>query len=426
MDTTPAATYPVSPQTTAASTGPTPTALFIGVCGVVDVDHLRTTAQGLAAASPLLDAAMTIAYPGAESTRSAVEGAAGVTELLSYPLPTAEGASSPWAQTAAVQVALLQLASEQQAQTIVLIHPDLKALTPELLSRFAEPVRTRSADLVVGAYNQGPLDGLINTAILAPLTRALYGKRVRFPLAADFAVSPRMAARLAMAVHGSAAGHSVLWPVTVAAGIDGQVMEALLPFSPAAASPDVDLNMILSQLVGSAFSEMETHAPLWQRVRGSQTTVIHAPSSAVADGTSSALSASEAAREVDTSAMVDSFVLGSRSLQDVWGLILPPVTLLDLKRLSRMTGGEFRIPDELWVRIVYDFALAHRLRSMNRTHLLGALKPLYLGWVASYIHGAAVDPGFHAAVRSEQLARAFEDGKPYLVRRWRWPDRFNP
>jgi hypothetical protein len=28
--------------------------------------------------------------------------------------------------------------------------------------------------------------------------------------------------------------------------------------------------------------------------------------------------------------------------------------------------------------------------------------------------------------RQEQLERAFEQNKPYLVQRWRWPDRFNP
>jgi hypothetical protein len=28
--------------------------------------------------------------------------------------------------------------------------------------------------------------------------------------------------------------------------------------------------------------------------------------------------------------------------------------------------------------------------------------------------------------RMEQLAAAYEAGKPYLVSRWRWPDRFNP
>jgi hypothetical protein len=78
------------------------------------------------------------------------------------------------------------------------------------------------------------------------------------------------------------------------------------------------------------------------------------------------------------------------------------------------------------VRIVYDFSLAHRLRMINRDHLLKSLTPLYLGWVASYAHDLQADSGIFPDERLERLARAFEAGKPYLVSRWRWPDRFNP
>jgi hypothetical protein len=84
--------------------------------------------------------------------------------------------------------------------------------------------------------------------------------------------------------------------------------------------------------------------------------------------------------------------------------------------------------DSLWARIVYDFILAYRLRTINRGHLLGALTPLYLAWVASHlllISGARPEttaPEKHI----EALAAAFEIDKPYLVSRWRWPDRFNP
>jgi len=106
--------------------------------------------------------------------------------------------------------------------------------------------------------------------------------------------------------------------------------------------------------------------------------------------------------------------------------VLPPVTLLELKRLARVSGDRFHMPDELWVRIVYDFALAHRLRTLSRAHLLGALTPLYLGWVASYALEVGSASPADAEQRLEKLARAYEDGKPYLLSRWRWPDRFNP
>jgi len=83
------------------------------------------------------------------------------------------------------------------------------------------------------------------------------------------------------------------------------------------------------------------------------------------------------------------------------------------------------MPDELWTRIVYDFILAYRLRTINRGHLLGALTPLYLAWTASHLILTASDTPTPEQHIQEQ-AIAFETGKPYLVSRWRWPDRFNP
>jgi glucosylglycerate synthase len=97
-----------------------------------------------------------------------------------------------------------------------------------------------------------------------------------------------------------------------------------------------------------------------------------------------------------------------------------------LKRLSRAGADKFHLPDELWARVVYDFALAHRLRTLSRSHLLGALTPLYLAWVASYALEVSNASPAEAEHRIERLARAYEEAKPYLLSRWRWPDRFNP
>jgi hypothetical protein len=127
--------------------------------------------------------------------------------------------------------------------------------------------------------------------------------------------------------------------------------------------------------------------------------------------------------------MLESFRLAYTNLHEIWSLVLPPNSLLGLKKLSLMPAAGFRMPDALWARIVYDFVLAYRLRTINRGHLLGALTPLYLAWVASHLllttPGAGPDtvaPEAHI----ETLTTAFEADKPYLVSRWRWPDRFNP
>jgi hypothetical protein len=93
-----------------------------------------------------------------------------------------------------------------------------------------------------------------------------------------------------------------------------------------------------------------------------------------------------------------------------------------------MPPATFHMPDTLWARIVYDFILGYRLRTINRGHLMGALTPLYLAWVASHLRLAAgTGPDMLAPeAHIQALAAAFETDKPYLVSRWRWPDRFNP
>jgi hypothetical protein len=54
------------------------------------------------------------------------------------------------------------------------------------------------------------------------------------------------------------------------------------------------------------------------------------------------------------------------------------------------------------------------------------MTPLYLAWVASHAVELkdATPPSFDSSL--ERLAVAYEKQKPYLLSRWRWPDRFNP
>ena len=175
-----------------------------------------------------------------------------------------------------------------------------------------------------------------------------------------------------------------------------------------------DLNTLLALVAGSLFADVEAKAAYWQRAR-------LAPAAKFSPHPTPA---SEPVTLEEAKPMIESFRLAYGNLQEIWSLVLPPQSLLGLKRLSVLPPSNFLLPDSLWARIVYDFMLAYRLRTINRGHLLGALTPLYLAWVASHLLqiGSGTDPERHA----EALAAAFEADKPYLVSRWRWPDRFNP
>ena len=174
-----------------------------------------------------------------------------------------------------------------------------------------------------------------------------------------------------------------------------------------------DLNTLLAQIAGSLFADVDAKASFWQRARGVQPPQTITQSAPIAE------------HPPDIASMLEAFRFAYTNLHEIWSLVLPPNSLLGLKKLSLMQPENFRMPDNLWARIVYDFILAYRLRTINRGHLLGALTPLYLAWVASHLRLIDGDPGA-AEQHIEATAAAFEADKPYIVARWRWPDRFNP
>jgi glucosylglycerate synthase len=397
-----------------------PVDLLIGISGGASVQELQQRVHGL------LDglqkragvARLAIAYPangeGEGFTRDADKDTA---RFMPYSLAASDSAGLPWIIFSAALKAVSSLAVDLNAKACVLLHGDLEMLTAERLELLTQPIQEKQCDLAMPVYPSRKLDGLLNYSVLAPLARALYGPRVRYPLAQDIGCSARMCQKLSESHRTRERSEAaLLWPVTSAAISNYQVCQANVDVHHAAQTEGLELSEVLTSLAGSAFAEMEAYAPYWQRVRNSQPT---ATSGSIAQQISDG-------EPVDAKPLIDSFVLGSRNLQEIWGLVLPPVTLLELKKLARCAPESFRLPDELWARIVYDFALAYRLRTINRGHLMGALTPLYLGWVASYVQEVAARSPLAAEQRFEQLARAYEEAKPYLVSRWRWPDRFNP
>jgi len=301
----------------------------------------------------------------------------------------------------------------------ILLGAEAQTLHPDALRGMVDAVLDRNADVALPRYSVGSNEALINAALLYPLSRAIFGVKACFPFALDQVLSVRAAERMAVAA-GQAAkasgGDAFVWPTAEAAAAGFIVAEITAGTRIFPIQPNTDLSLVLNLLGSSLFSEIEAKASFWQRTRPLQAmlSLDVVPAQHV---TTEPVSSDEVAE------MIESFRIAHGNLQEIWSLVLPPQTLLGLKRLSRMPNESFSMPDALWVRILYDFVLAYRLRTINRGHLLGTLTPLYLAWVASHILAAQTTD---ATNPPESLARAFEADKPYLVSRWRWPDRFNP
>jgi glucosylglycerate synthase len=331
--------------------------------------------------------------------------------LLPYTVTTVS--TSPWILTAADYLNTYKLAQENRATACVLLGAESQTLHPEAIRALAKSAL--QSDLTTAFYNLGPREGVVNSAILYPVTRALFGTRPRFPLAIDLGLSLRMTERLAaVAQRFTATGQNdaFLWPLSEAAVAGYSIAEVNIGprIIPQPITPD--LNTLLTQITGSLFADVDAKASFWQRARGVQPPHPITQSAPIAEPPH------------DVAPMLEAFRLAYTNLQEIWSLVLPPNSLLGLKKLSLMHPESFRMPDNLWARIVYDFILAYRLRTINRGHLLGALTPLYLAWAASHL--TLISSGTPPEKHIQDVAVAFETDKPYLVSRWRWPDRFNP
>jgi hypothetical protein len=321
-----------------------------------------------------------------------------------------------WTLTAADFLNAHELTQQRKARAVLILGAEAHSVQPTALAALAGAVLEGGADLAVPRYALPPRAGLVNSAILYPMTRALFGTVPRFPLAVDLCLSARMAERMATMAQKLTASNqpdALQWPVAEAAvaGFTIAQVEAGPRSVPAPAG--ADLNSVLAQVAGSLFADVDAKAAFWQRSR-------------VASSSPSQLTpaSKSAADSEDLRAMLDTFRIAYGNLHEIWSLVLPPQSLLGLKRLSVMPAHSFSMPDSLWARIIYDFLLAYRLRTINRGHLLGALTPLYLAWVGSHV--LLTNGGVEAERHIEAVAAAFETDKPYLVSRWRWPDRFNP
>jgi glucosylglycerate synthase len=381
---------------------------------------LEFAQQSLAERFPGLRAVVIHAHASGEG--QLVVGENGAPSLLDLPCraaqsPGSQSAGQPWPRGTAARM-IFEASHQLRARACALLDAEVGGFTTDRVSRLLAPVMDRDFDLVAPYYERHPFDGAVNTGILYPLTRALSGQALRYPLGVEFACSARLMDRLLGSdLWQPRTGPARVDPWLTATATGGfRLCQAVLgPWARAASDGPTDLPAILNEALAPIFAEMQRSTAGWQKVRGSASVELIGRIGAVEPVS------------IDLKRLVDAFRLGQQNLlRDVWALVLPPSTLLELKRMAGLPDASFRLPDALWARIIYDFSLAYHVRSMSREHLMGALAPLYLGWFASLVAETGDAGADRLEDRLEQLCLTFESEKPYLISRWRWPDRFNP
>ncbi len=355
----------------------------------------------------------------------AQEAAAGTKDFLpiAYPMNPVNRRSPQYpgvpGKTSAIK-AVCNLMHEHSAKACVVLDSGVRSFESSWVGALARPVIEEGYDLVSPCYLRHKFDGAIYSGIVYPFTRALFGRRIFQPMGGELAISASLAAHLLRQpqVNGNALESGSDLRITIEAITGGfRIAQAFLgPRVLGHDEPAIEVSSILAYTLHALFTEMERTVPAWQRVRGSE----RIP----AFGRCGDIDAE--ATNVDINPLIQSFRLGYQSLQDIWRTVLPPATWMDLKRMSTENPDTFRFEDGLWARVIYDFALAWRMRLIDRDHLLRAMTPLYLAWFASWIRAVRDADAKHILAVLDALCFAFEMQKSHFISRWRWPDRFNP
>jgi glycosyltransferase involved in cell wall biosynthesis len=309
--------------------------------------------------------------------------------------------------------AIFELADAVGARGCAVVDSDLRSITPEWMELLLKPVLDEEFDFVAPQYRRHKYDGTITNSIVYPLTRALYGKRLRQPIGGDFGFSGRLARHyLGKDVwQTDIARYGIdIWMTSEALANGFRTAQAFLGAKiHDAKDPGSDLSAMLVQVVGSAFGLMAEYHEVWREVHGSESVPQFGFQYTV--GLESV--------NVDVARMLAVFRDGVRELGAIWESALGRGDLDILSELAAVSGEGFRFPARLWTRIIYDYALAYHRKLLSREHLLKSLVPLYLGKTASFILEAADMGQEEAEALIEALCLEFEEGKAYLVGNWR-------
>jgi hypothetical protein len=374
---------------------------------------LATVADGVGR-FPDVRAALVVADAGSsDATRERAAAAPIPTLVVEHEAPAGERVAVPFhgvpGRGAALR-ATFAMAHRLRARALVLIEADAVSATPTWIERLARPLLEEKADFVTAAYARHRYEGTISRLVLAPLVRTLYGRRLQHPFGGQQALSARLIEHLLIHPKWSWTGPDVsdLW-ITGTAIADGfGVLEAWLgTHQVRSRTRAIDLPAMIAQTLGAAFTVMQRHEDLWLEVRGSE--AIQAVGEPVPPGVEP--------MAVDAERMLEAFRQGARDLTAIWELILAPDTLAEVLALE--DGSRFRFPDDLWARVVYDFALGHHYSVVHRDHLLRSLTPLYLGRTAAFVLATRNADAVATQAALEAVGAAFERQKAYLVEHWR-------
>jgi hypothetical protein len=337
---------------------------------------------------------------------------------------------------------IFEIAAALDVKALVVVDSDLRSIIPEWIELLAGPIIKGGYDFVAPLYARYKYDGTITNTVTYPLTRALYGNRIRQPIGGDFGVSGDLVKHY-LALDDWTDDISKfgidIWMTTSALTGGFAVCQARLGakvHDPK--DPGADLGPMFRQVVGTILRLAASHPSHWLNIKGSHDIPAYGFERII----------DPPPLEVNTLRLLTEFHQGSLTLADTWSGMFAPENLATVLVLAREAGklvdtararlgiggdgsstaastiemaealSAFHFPDDLWARLIYDLVVCARSTKPPIETLVAALVPIYFGRVGSFVIENRNQTTDQAEDRVERQAREFELLKPYLLERW--------
>src|SRR6187399_1930390 len=279
---------------------------------------------------------------------------------------------------------IFEIAAALEVQALVVVDSDLRSIVPEWIELLSGPILKGGYDYVAPLYARYKYDGTITNTVTYPLTRALYGHRIRQPIGGDFGVSGDLVRHYLTLDDWtddiSKFGIDIWMTTSALAGGFAVCQTRLGAKIHDPKDPGADLGPMFRQVVGTILRLATTYSEKWLPIRGSHEVPAYGFERII----------DPPPLDVNSIRLLSEFHAGSLTLADTWRSMLAPNTaetvlelaveagrLEDAAQTKLGVGGDvasttattlqmadavsaFHFPDDVWARVIYDLVIAAR------------------------------------------------------------------
>ena len=335
----------------------------------------------------------------------------GITSLRTVHRVATQYAKSP-SQGMALRT-ILATADLLRARSCAIVSPTTTNLDASWIANLLRPAYRQEFEFVAPLYARSKFQGLLARNLLYPMSRAVFGQRIREVYTEEWGFSGRLAAQcLSQNVWNDEAirARPEAWMAATAMSSGLKCCQSFLgPKERPAPGTGPDLVEAVRQTVGNLFWCMDVFQGYWMDRRGSEPVPAFGPDHE--------LTSDE--KPPNQEKIFELFRTGVNGLDTILASILTPDTHAQIKETAARGQDKFRFAPELWVKTLYEFAASYHRTVINRDHVVQALVSLYRGQSYSFLLEHAESSAEEIEADSEMLCLEFEKQKPYLIERWK-------